>query len=498
VSYKRGLLVALLCALVAAPAAAAGVPVKRPPVTIVRGDGSYTKASRTPRGHQITTIVIHATDGGTLDGNVWWLSGGHSHASAHYVISRTGSIVQLVHLSDIAWHAGNWKVNCHSIGIEHVGDTYDPAGFTDDEYRSSARLVAWLVRRYGIPVDRQHIIGHSQVPDPNHPGLYGGADHHTDPGPFWRWGYYLNLVRHYAFPERYAVHVDTTSIDEGQTLSGIVPWQVATKRAKRVDFVVDGHLMWSDERAPFAFAGGRGWNTTQIANGQHVLVVRAFGSGASASQRLVVRVVNHAFALTTAGIRDWQKVKGVFRIRANVTGARTTGLGFYVDGKIVSRDRRPPFTLAWNTHRVGDGAHRITLAATAIDGRVARRRLVLVVHNRPAARPKPKAPKPLPAPLPAPLQSIVDGSTLAGVVDWRAHTSGPIARVEFLVDGKVIATDTGEPWETTWDTTTVADGPHRLEVRDYTRDGRKGTAAVSVTTSQPAPPPPPTTTTTGP
>jgi N-acetyl-anhydromuramyl-L-alanine amidase AmpD len=490
VSSRRGLLVALLCALVAAPAAAAGVPVQRPPVTIVRGDGSYTNASRTPSNHQITTIVIHATDGGTLDGNVWWLSGGHSHASAHYVISRTGSIVQLVHLSDIAWHAGNWKVNCHSIGIEHVGDTYDPAGFTTDEYRSSARLVAWLVRRYGIPVDRAHIIGHSQVPDPNHPGLFGGADHHTDPGPFWRWGYYMNLVRHFAFPERYAVHVDTTSLRDGQTLSGVVPWRVATKRARRVDFAIDGHVMWSDQRAPFAFAGGRGWNTTQIANGRHVLVVRAFGSSASAAQRLVVRVVNHDFALTTAGIRDWQRVSGTFRIRANVRGARTSGIGFYVDGKIVSRDRTAPYTLVWNTHRVGDGAHRITLAAAAIDGRVARRKLVLVVHNRVAVKRKPK---PVVPTLPAPEQNLADGAALTGVVDWRAHTTGAIARVEFVVDGTVLATQTREPWETSWDTTTVPDGTHRLEVRDYTRDGRKGVVAISVTTSQPAPPAPTTT-----
>ena len=140
---RRGLIALVLCALFAgAPAAHAAVDVQRPAVTWIRGDGSYTKASRTPRNHSITTIVIHATDGGSLTGNVWWLSGGHSHASAHYVVARDGSIVQLVHLSDIAWHAGNWKVNRHSIGIEHVGETYDPNGFTTAEYVSSARLVA--------------------------------------------------------------------------------------------------------------------------------------------------------------------------------------------------------------------------------------------------------------------------------------------------------------------------------------------------------------------
>ncbi len=488
---KKFLLLLLFCALAVAPAAHAADTVTRPPLTWVRGPGSYTPASRTPKGHQIKMIVIHVTDGGSLLGNVWWLSGGHSHASAHYVISRDGEIVQLVHLSDIAWHAGNWKVNCHSIGIEHVGDTYDPAGFTPDEYKSSARLVAWLVLRFGIPVDREHIIGHYQVPDPGHPGQFGGSDNHTDPGPYWRWGYYMNLVRHYAFPGRYAVHIDKSTIASGQVLRGVVPWSVATTRASKVDFLVDGRLLWSDSRPPFSFAGGRGWNTTQLGNGTHVLTVRASGDGQPATQRLVVHVSNLDFELTTSELRAWQKVQGVVRIRASVHGAQTTGIGLYVDGKIVSRDRSAPYTLWWNSRRVHDGRHWVTLAAVATDGRVAKRRVPLVVQNHPVVKkkvpPKPKPkPKPAPKPLPPPqvtAQNIADGSAVTGVVDWRAHTIGPVARVEFVVDGTVIATSTSEPWATTWDTSTVTPGPHALEVRAYTNDGRRGVLAVTVTSA---------------
>lgn len=483
----RGLSAALLCALICAASAAAGGQVKRPALTWIRGDGSYTKASRSPARHTITTIVIHTTDGGTLGGNVWWLSGGHSHASAHYVISRDGSIVQLVHLSDIAWHAGNWKTNQHSIGIEHVGDTYDPAGFTDAEYASSARLVAWLVRRYGIPVDRTHIIGHSQVPDPNDPLLLGGSDHHTDPGPYWHWGRYLKLVRRFAFPERYALHVDTTTIERGETLKGIVPWSVKTKGApaRRVDFAIDGHVVWSDSRKPFSFAGGRGWNTTRVSNGVHSLVVRATGGGVAATQRLLVRVVNHDFALTSSAIHPWQKVKGLVRIRANVRGANTNGIGLYVDGKIVSRDKRAPFSLRWDSRKVHDGRHVVTLAAVATDGRVAKRRLPLVVSNHLAPK-KPPAPKPKPKPAPLPpapqvtAQNVADGQTVAGPLDWRAHTIGAVARVEFVVDGAVIATQTREPWATSWDATNAAPGEHRLEVRAYAKDGRSAVLAVTV------------------
>ena len=56
-------------------------------------------------------------------------------------------------------------------------------------------------------------------------------------------------------------------------------------------------------------------------------------------------------------------------------------------------------------------------------------------------------------------QNLADGQTVTGVVDWRAHTIGPVARVEFAVDGTVIAASTAEPWATTWDAT-AAPGVH--------------------------------------
>src|SRR5205807_1779571 len=83
--------------------------------------------------------------------------------------------------------------------------------------------------------------------------------------------------------------------------------------------------------------------------------------------------------------------------------------------------------------------------------------------NHPVVKKKAPAPKPLPPPQ-VTAENIADGSSLTGLVDWRAHTIGPVARVEFVVDGTVIASSTREPWETTWDTATVTPGPHRLEV----------------------------------
>jgi N-acetyl-anhydromuramyl-L-alanine amidase AmpD len=107
--------------------------------------------------------------------------------SAHYVVrSRDGHVTQLVRELDVAYHAGNRSYNERSIGIEHEGFVDQPQRwFTEAMYASSAKLCAGICTRYDIPVDRQHIIAHHEVP---------GSDH-TDPGRHWDWDRYLRLVR---------------------------------------------------------------------------------------------------------------------------------------------------------------------------------------------------------------------------------------------------------------------------------------------------------------
>ncbi len=94
--------------------------------------------------------------------------------------------------TDVGWHAGNWYVNSKSIGVEHEGYLTDPdAWFTESMYRNSARLVRYLADRYHIPLNREHILGHDNVPGTT-PSTVAGM--HTDPGPFWDWAHYFQLL----------------------------------------------------------------------------------------------------------------------------------------------------------------------------------------------------------------------------------------------------------------------------------------------------------------
>ncbi|MFE1879030.1 N-acetylmuramoyl-L-alanine amidase [Streptomyces diastatochromogenes] len=146
-----------------------------------------------PDSQSIRYIVIHDTEG-TWDG-VLNLVQDPTYVSWNYTIRSTdGLIAQHVKAKDVAWHAGNWYINAKSVGIEHEGFLAAPdAWYTEAMYRSSARLVKYLAREYGVPLDRQHILGHDNVPGPTTSTIPGM---HTDPGPYWDWRHYFQLLGH--------------------------------------------------------------------------------------------------------------------------------------------------------------------------------------------------------------------------------------------------------------------------------------------------------------
>ncbi|MFI1166271.1 N-acetylmuramoyl-L-alanine amidase [Streptomyces sp. NPDC020801] len=154
--------------------------------------GNYDIANRPADGDAIKYIVIHDTEG-SYASTVNQFKDPTAYASAHYVIrSNDGLVTQMVQDKNVAWHAGNKYLNMHSIGIEHEGFAISGASwYTESEYESSSALVKYLAARYNVPLDREHIIGHDNVPGPADTYVAG---QHWDPGPFWDWTHYMQLL----------------------------------------------------------------------------------------------------------------------------------------------------------------------------------------------------------------------------------------------------------------------------------------------------------------
>ncbi|WP_371527027.1 N-acetylmuramoyl-L-alanine amidase [Streptomyces sp. NBC_01283] len=149
---------------------------------IAASDYNWRRADR-PDDYDIDMVVIHVVQGGYATALRVFKDPAHG-AAAHYVVRKDGHVAQMIRELDVAFHAGNKSYNERSIGIEHEGFVDKKSSFTDAMYASSARLTAGICKRYDIPVDREHIIGHVEVP---------GTDH-TDPGPHWDWDRYMKLV----------------------------------------------------------------------------------------------------------------------------------------------------------------------------------------------------------------------------------------------------------------------------------------------------------------
>jgi N-acetyl-anhydromuramyl-L-alanine amidase AmpD len=147
--------------------------------------GNYAVANR-ENDYPINYVFIHTTQG-SYNSTIYWFQDPASGVSTHYVIRASdGQVTQMVREKDVGYHVWYWQYNSQSIGIEHEGWVDQSGWYTDAMYKASAAVTRHVCLKYGIPMDRAHILAHSEVP---------GGTSHTDPGPYWDWNYYMALVR---------------------------------------------------------------------------------------------------------------------------------------------------------------------------------------------------------------------------------------------------------------------------------------------------------------
>ena len=153
--------------------------------------GNYDPANR-PKDMAIKYIFIHDTEG-SYDSAISHFQDPTAYDSAQYVVrSSDGAVTQMVRNQDVSWGVYDWYDNMHGINIENEGFAAQGATwYTPAMYQTDATLVRWLAAKYNIPLDRQHILGHDNIPVLESANF---VNQHWDPGPFWNWNYFMDLV----------------------------------------------------------------------------------------------------------------------------------------------------------------------------------------------------------------------------------------------------------------------------------------------------------------
>ncbi len=99
------------------------------------------------RAATIDRVIVHHNAGRlTTEGcySVWQAR----EASAHYQVEADGTIGQLVHDRDTAWHCPGQ--NARSIGVEHANSGFGPWTVSEATLDAGAHLVAALCLYYGL------------------------------------------------------------------------------------------------------------------------------------------------------------------------------------------------------------------------------------------------------------------------------------------------------------------------------------------------------------
>ena len=163
-------------------------------------------------------------------------------------------------------------------------------------------------------------------------------------------------------------------------------------------------------------------------------------------------------------------------------GVGVTQVEFYDGATLLGTDTTSPYSYAWNTTGVANGAHTLTARAYDAAGNMNSATLSVTVNNPVADTTAPTVS----------LTSPAAGALLTRGVTYTLTASASdnvgVARVEFLLDGALLGSDTTAPYSLSWYNTTTV-GSHSLLARAYDAAGNVA-SSTAVTVSVQNPPPP--------
>jgi subtilisin family serine protease len=155
----------------------------------------------------------------------------------------------------------------------------------------------------------------------------------------------------------------------GSVVSGLVPVNVTASDnvgVTKVDLKVNGTTVATDTTAPYAFS----WNSVALPNGQASLTAVAYdAAGNSAASAAITVSISNASTLAVAITKpaNGSTVSGTVGVTASAsTSGGTTGIkqSLYIDGALKATSSGGSLDYNWNTRKVANGRHTLSVVAT--------------------------------------------------------------------------------------------------------------------------------------
>ena len=270
--------------------------------------------------------------------------------------------------------------------------------------------------------------------------------------------------------------VAITTPTDGAVVNGTIPISADASddvTIRMVRFLIDGVFVSSRTGAsPYSF----NYNTTQLSDGSHTILARAFdGAGHVATSTSIVTVANGDTIPPTVSVdspTDGSTVAGLITLSA--TASDNVGVAkvwLLEDGVVLSTKTTPPYAISVNTGLSPDGLHHFAARAFDLAGNSTRAGISVTFNNVDTTSPT------------VHMTAPADGATISGDATLTASATDNLAltKVQFLIDNVIVATITASPYTTSINTLLYTEGPHAIAAKAFDGAGNRSSDTIHVT-----------------
>jgi len=129
---------------------------------------AHSPSSEPRNGQKVKWFIVHHRGDKNLPSAAqWWDADmrdrGDQGVSPTWAVSSDGSVAEMVPPDDFRpWASG--KADFNAVAVETQNTSGAPAwGISDASHEAIAQLAAWSAKRYGFPIDRDHVFGDREI-----------------------------------------------------------------------------------------------------------------------------------------------------------------------------------------------------------------------------------------------------------------------------------------------------------------------------------------------